>query len=130
MIARITNYPAILHHTLRAALVLVCLSVAMGNSLAFVLLNLQSTLASQAILTEEMPAEEAPVETELPAELIELSEFTAHSGSETHRRRVVAIVRGFLHVEPCRKFYDHRRAPRAGSSIMQRRNGCGAALRC
>ena len=130
MIFRVTNCPAILHHALRAALVLLCLSVAIGNSLAALMLNLQATLASQVILTEEMPTEEAPVETELPTELIELSEFTAPKGGETHRRRIVTNVRGFLYVEPCCRRYDSRTAQHAGISIMQLRNGCGAALRC
>lgn len=130
MVSRITYYPPLMHHALRAALVLVCMSVAMGNGLAVLLLNLHTTLASQTVLTEEMPVEEAPVETEFPAELIELNEFTAHSGSFTHRRRTIATLRGAPYVEPHRWIHDFRMNHCAVGSVMLRRNGCGAALRC
>ena len=120
---------SILNHGLRVALVWVCLSVALGNSLVALLLNVQSTLACPSLPTEEKPIEEAP-EAELPVELIELDEFTLQLTNDWQRRRRAGTLRTIFYADTCRCRQACGAINLATGTSMRHRNGCGAALRC
>ncbi len=61
---------SIMTHALRAAVIIVCATMALGNSLATCMLMPNSLLCQQH---SEETAEEVPLETHLPTELAELT---------------------------------------------------------
>lgn len=119
-----------LMHVLRGAVLLACVSISLGNGLLACWLNTQANAVFPSQAPEETPAEETPLESQLPAELVELDEFTTHNQNESQRRKATATFRHFLSVFTCRRSYSTRTANLANGSELQNRNGCGATLRC
>lgn len=113
----------------RGAMVLVCLSVAAGNSLVGWLLSSQSHCIC-VLPAEESPAEEVPAEAQLPAELVELDEFTSHRPNESQRRKRENTFRHYLFIYTRLCELPNRLSNRTSNSERLHRNGCGANLRC
>lgn len=116
-------------HALRVAMVLVCLSVSLGNSLALRILNPQFGLVSES-MPEEAPTEEVPVETHVPCELVELDGFTRHRPYQWQRRQAAATFRHFLSLAHGPSSPGNRAQYRARANELSSRNGCGSTLRC